>query len=34
MRGRLALTRRAEGPVSPAARVLIAHARTELPEPR
>jgi DNA-binding transcriptional LysR family regulator len=34
MRGRLALTWRADGPVSPAARALIAHARTELPEPR
>ena len=32
MRGRLALTWRTEGPVSPAARALIAHARAALPE--
>jgi DNA-binding transcriptional LysR family regulator len=32
-RGRLALTWRAEGPISPAARALIAHARASLPEP-
>ena len=32
MRGRLALTWRAEAPVSPAARALIAHARAELGE--
>jgi DNA-binding transcriptional LysR family regulator len=34
MRGRLALTWRTEGPVSPAARALIAHARAEFGEPR
>jgi DNA-binding transcriptional LysR family regulator len=33
MRGRLALTWRAEDPVSPAARALIAYARAALPEP-
>jgi DNA-binding transcriptional LysR family regulator len=33
MRGRLALAWRAEGPVSPAARALIGHARALLPEP-
>jgi DNA-binding transcriptional LysR family regulator len=32
MRGRLALIWRTEGPVSPAARALIAHARAALPE--
>ena len=32
MRGRLALAWRTEGPVSPAARALIAHARAALPE--
>jgi DNA-binding transcriptional LysR family regulator len=32
MRGRLALTWRIEGPVSPAARALIAHARAALPD--
>lgn len=33
MRGRLALAWRAEAPVGPAARALIAHARALLPEP-
>lgn len=33
IRGRLALAWRAEDPVSPAARALIAHARATLPEP-
>jgi len=33
IRGRLALTWRTGGPVSPAARALIAHARALLPEP-
>jgi DNA-binding transcriptional LysR family regulator len=33
MRGRLALTWRTEGPASPAARVLVTHARAELPGP-
>jgi DNA-binding transcriptional LysR family regulator len=34
MRGRLALTWRADAPVSPAARALITHARAEFGEPR
>lgn len=34
LNGRLALTWRAEAPVSPTARALIAHARAELPVPR